>query len=191
MNILDMTLSDGTIKEYLDSGKIVIDPIESNQIQPASVDLTLDSNFLIVDDLSGELISMKDEIRYRKIESDSIVIPPKSFILATTRERIKLPNDLVAFVEGRSSVGRMGLFIQNAGWVDPGFEGQITLELFNANQVPIRVDAGRRICQLVFSKLDKPVDKPYSGKYKGQKGTTGSRVFLDEEVKAELDAGTI
>jgi len=191
MNILDMTLSDGTIKEYLDSGKIVIDPIESNQIQPASVDLTLDSNFLIVDDLSGELISMKDEIRYRKIESDSIVIPPKSFILATTRERIKLPNDLVAFVEGRSSIGRMGLFVQNAGWIDPGFEGQITLELFNANQVPIRVDAGRRICQLVFSKLDKPVDKPYSGKYKGQKGTTGSKVYLDEEVESELDLGTL
>lgn len=186
-----MTLSDGTIKEYLDSSKIVIDPIESSQIQPASVDLTLDSNFLIVDDLSGELISMTDEIKYRKLETGSIVIPPKSFILATTRERIKLPNDLVAFVEGRSSIGRMGLFVQNAGWIDPGFEGQITLELFNANQVPIRVDAGRRICQLVFSKLDKPVDKPYSGKYKGQKGTTGRRVFLDEEVKAELDAGTI
>ena len=186
-----MTLSDGTIKEYLDSGKIVIDPIEANQIQPASVDLTLDSNFLIVDDLSGELISMKDKIKYRKLETGSIVIPPKSFILATTRERIKIPNDLVAFVEGRSSIGRMGLFVQNAGWIDPGFEGQITLELFNANQVPIRVDAGRRICQLVFSKLDKPVDKPYSGKYKGQKGTTGSRIFLDEEVKAELDAGTI
>jgi len=182
-----MTLSDGTIKEYLDSGKIVIDPIESNQIQPASVDLTLDSNFLVVDDLSGELISMKDEIKYRKLETGSIVIPPKSFILATTRERIKIPNDLVAFVEGRSSIGRMGLFVQNAGWVDPGFEGQITLELFNANQVPIRVDAGRRICQLVFSKLDKPADKPYSGKYKGQKGTTGSRIFLDEELKSERD----
>ncbi len=186
-----MTLSDGTIKEYLDSGKIVIDPIEANQIQPASVDLTLDSNFLIVDDLSGELISMNEAIEYRKLESGSIVIPPKSFILATTREKLKIPNDLVAFVEGRSSVGRMGLFGQNAGWIDPGFEGQITLELFNANQVPIRVDAGRRICQVVFSRLDKPADKPYSGKYKGQKGTTGSRIFLDEEVESELDSGTL
>ena len=188
MNILDMTLSDGTIKEYLDSGKIVIDPIEANQIQPASVDLTLDSNFLVVDDFMKEVISMTDEIKYRKLETGSIVIPPKSFILATTRERIKLPNDLVAFVEGRSSIGRMGLFVQNAGWIDPGFEGQITLELFNANQVPIRVDAGRRICQLVFSKLDKPVDKPYSGKYKGQTGTTGSRVYLDEELQSEREA---
>ena len=91
MNFLDMTLSDRTIKEYLDSGKIVIDPIEDNQIQPASVDLTLDSNFLVVDDFMKESISMTDEIKYRKIESGSIVIPPKSFILATTRERIKLP----------------------------------------------------------------------------------------------------
>ena len=183
-----MTLSDRTIKEYLESGKISIDPIEDNQIQPASVDLTLDSNFLVIDDFMKEVISMSDEIKYRKIESDSIVIPPKSFILATTRETIKVPNDLVAFVEGRSSIGRMGLFIQNAGWVDPGFEGQITLELFNANQVPIRVDSGRRICQLVFSELDKPVDKPYAGKYKGQKGTTGSKVYLDEELLAERES---
>ena len=131
---------------------------------------------------------MTDEIKYREIKSESIVIPPKSFILATTREYVKIPNDLVAFVEGRSSIGRMGLFIQNAGWVDPGFEGQITLELFNANQVPIRVDSGRRICQLVFSKLDKPVDKPYAGKYKGQTGTTGSRVYLDEELQVEREA---
>jgi len=182
-----MTLSDGTIKDYLDSGKISIDPLENNQIQPASVDLTLGNNFLTVDDFLKESISMTDKINYREIKSDSIVIPPKSFILATTREYVKIPNDLVAFVEGRSSIGRMGLFIQNAGWVDPGFEGQITLELFNANQVPIRVDAGRRICQLVFSKLDKPVDKPYSGKYKGQTGTTGSRVYLDEELQVERE----
>ena len=86
---------------------------------------------MVIDDFLKEVISMTDEIKYRKIESDSIVIPPKSFILATTREYVKIPNDLVAFVEGRSSIGRMGLFIQNAGWVDPGFEGQITLELFN------------------------------------------------------------
>ncbi len=182
-----MTLSDATIKDYLDNGKLSISPIEPNQIQPASVDLTLDNNFLVVDDFMKESINMNEQINYRKIETNSIVIPPKSFILATTREFVKIPNDIVAFVEGRSSIGRMGLFIQNAGWVDPGFEGQITLELFNANQVPIRIDSGRRICQLVFNKLDRPVDKPYSGKYKGQTGTTGSRVFMDEELRVERD----
>ena len=123
-----MTLSDATIKDYLDNGKLSIQPIEPNQIQPASADLTLIIT-LVVDDFMKESINMNEEINYRKIESNSIVIPPKSFILATTRETVKIPDDIVAFVEGRSSIGRMGLFIQNAGWVDPGFEGQITLEL--------------------------------------------------------------
>jgi dCTP deaminase len=86
---------------------------------------------------------------------------------------------MTAFVEGRSSVGRMGLFIQNAGWVDPGFKGEITLELYNANSLPIRLEAGRRICQLVLCSMDKPALKPYSGKYQGQMKSTGSRVYLD------------
>jgi dCTP deaminase len=96
-------------------------------------------------------------------------------------EYVKLPDDLTSFVEGRSSIGRMGLFIQNAGWVDPGFEGQITLELYNANSLPIRLEAGRRICQLVFCKMDQVAENPYRGKYQGQRGTTGSRVFKDSE----------
>ena len=90
-------------------------------------------------------------------------------------EYIKLPADLTAFIEGRSSIGRMGLFVQNAGWVDPGFEGEITLELFNANQrVPIRLQAGRRICQIVFARTDQPSEAPYAGKYLGQRGPTAS-----------------
>jgi len=88
---------------------------------------------------------------------------------------------MTAFVEGRSSLGRMGLFIQNAGWVDPGFEGEITLELFNANRCAIELTSGRRVGQLVFAQLDQPALKPYSGKYQGQRGATGSRVFLDSD----------
>ena len=86
------------------------------------------------------------------------MIPPHGFVLGTTLEWIKLPNNITAFVEGRSSIGRLGLFIQNAGWVDPGFEGNITLELYNANQVPIELSSGRRICQLVFAELDQNRD---------------------------------
>ena len=85
-------------------------------------------------------------------------------------------------VEGRSSLGRLGLFIQNAGWVDPGFHGEITLELFNANRCAIRLQAGRRIGQLVFARMDRAARNPYRGKYQGQRGATGSRVFLDEEL---------
>jgi dCTP deaminase len=94
---------------------------------------------------------------------------------------VRLPNNLTAFVEGRSSIGRIGLFIQNAGWVDPGFAGQITLELYNASSLPIELKAGRRICQLVFCQMDRPAEFPYNGKYQNQKNATGSRVFLDHE----------
>jgi dCTP deaminase len=97
-------------------------------------------------------------------------------------EYVRLPHNLTAFVEGRSSIGRIGLFIQNAGWVDPGFEGQITLELYNANSLPIRLEAGRRICQLVFCRMDQAADAPYQGKYQGQRNATGSQVSKDREV---------
>ncbi len=107
---------------------------------------------------------------------------PGQFVLATTMEYIGLPDNLTAFVEGRSSLGRMGLFIQNAGWVDPGFQGEITLELFNANRCAIELKAGRRVGQLVFAELDQTAQNPYRGKYQGQKGATGSRVFLDAEI---------
>ena len=128
-------------------------------------------------------IDMESEILYREFEGDEIIIPPQSFLLATTEEYIKLPNHMTAFVEGLSSIGLIGLFIQNAGWVDPGFEGQITLELFNANSLPIRLQAGRRICQLVFCFMDKPTLNPYRGKYQGQRKATGSRVYQDTEVR--------
>lgn len=131
-----------------------------------------------------ESIDLNTPIKYREIEGPAITMPPHSFLLATTMEYVKLPNDLTAFVEGRSSIGRIGLFIQNAGWVDPGFEGQITLELYNANSLPIRLEAGRRICQLVFCRMDQAADAPYQGKYQGQRNATGSQVSKDREVFA-------
>lgn len=100
-------------------------------------------------------------------------------MLATTIETIMLPPHLTAFVEGRSSIGRLlGLFIQNAGWVDPGFSGQITLELFNASRLPIELTVGRRICQIVIAEVNGQAD-PYKGKYLEQKGATGSAIYRD------------
>jgi dCTP deaminase len=177
-----MILSDVTLKRMLKSGELVVEPIEPGQIQPGSIDLRLGNHFLKIDENSSECISMNEQLKYIEIERNEIVIPPQSFLLATTMEYIKLPDNLTAFVEGRSSVGRMGLFIQNAGWVDAGFEGEITLELFNANRLPIRLIAGRRVCQMVFAQLDREAQKPYSGKYQGQRRATGSRVFLDDEL---------
>ncbi len=179
-----MILSDKTLASMLKSGELVVEPLSADSIQPASIDCRLDRDFLVVEDRNMAIIDLNSEIQYREIQGEEITIPPHSFLLATTMEYIKLPDNLTAFVEGRSSIGRMGLFIQNAGWVDPGFEGQITLELYNANSLPIRLQAGRRICQLVFCSMDQQALNPYRGKYQGQRKTTGSRVFNDTEAQA-------
>lgn len=178
-----MILSDKTIMKMLDEKTLGISPLEQGQIQPASVDIRLGNTFSIVEDSSSGIITMNKEIPYKTIETDSYLLLPGQFVLATTMEYISLPNNVTAFVEGRSSLGRMGLFIQNAGWVDPGFEGEITLELFNANRCAIELQAGRRVGQLVFAKMDDYALNPYRGKYQGQKGATGSRVFLDPDKK--------
>jgi dCTP deaminase len=166
------------------SGAIIVEPVESFQIQPASVDLRLGRHFLKIDENGMDGLTMDSEPRYVEMERDEIVIPPHSFLLAATQEFIRIPANVTAFVEGRSSIGRMGLFIQNAGWVDPGFEGIITLELFNANRLPLRLKSGRRICQIVFALMDKPALRPYAGKYQGQRRAVGSRIFQDEDGAA-------
>ena len=176
-----MILSDYTIKEMLAAKQLIIDPITDIQIQPASVDIRLGTHFLKVDENAIASMSLDDEAKYVEFESDEVVIPPNSFLLATTMETVQLPNHVTAFVEGRSSIGRMGLFIQNAGWVDPGFRGEITLELYNANRLPIKLRAGRRICQLVFAYMDKEAQKPYAGKYQDQQKAVGSRIFQDQD----------
>ncbi len=167
----------------LEEKTLVIDPIDDMKIQPASVDIRLGNTFSIIEDTPTGIITMDKPITYKTIQTDTYLLLPGQFVLATTMEYFELPDDLTAFVEGRSSLGRMGLFIQNAGWVDPGFKGEITLELFNANRCAIELRSGRRVGQLVFAKMDRAADRPYNGKYQGQRGATGSRVFLDKEQK--------
>lgn len=174
-----MIVSDTTLREMLSAGEVEIDPIEEYQLQPASVDLRLGDHFLKVDENTADSISLNSPVSYTELRAEQIVIPPQSFMLAVTKERVRLPHNLTAFVEGRSSIGRIGLFIQNAGWVDPGFNGTITLELFNANRLPIRLTVGRRICQLVFARMDQPASRPYGGKYQHQRNAVGSRVHQD------------
>jgi dCTP deaminase len=179
-----MILSDVTIRRLLASGELVVDPIEPGQVQPASVDLRLGGHFLKLDEFGMDQIRLDQPMHYEEVQNNEIVIPPQSFLLASTMEYVKLPNDLTAFVEGRSSIGRIGLFVQNAGWVDPGFEGELTLELFNATRLPIKLQAGRRICQLVFARMDGPSSAPYRGKYQGQRKPMGSRIFEDRETNS-------
>ena len=178
-----MILSDKTLMKMIEEKTLVVEPLEKEQIQPASIDIRLGNTFSVVEDTSAGIINLENEIKYKTITTDSYILLPNQFVLATTMEYFDLPNDLTAFVEGRSSLGRMGLFIQNAGWVDPGFKGEITLELYNANRCAIELKAGRRVGQLVFAKMDDVALNPYNGKYQGQKGATGSRVFMDKEVK--------
>ena len=176
-----MILSDKTIIRMLDENSLTIKPITKEQIQPASVDIRLGDTFSVVDDTPSGIITLDSKINYKTIKTDTYLILPGQVVLATTIEYFELPDNLTAFVEGRSSLGRMGLFIQNAGWVDPGFKGEITLELYNANRCAIELKCGRRVGQLVFAEMDDHALNPYNGKYQGQAGATGSRVFMDPD----------
>lgn len=181
-----MILSDKTLRRMLKEGELYVSPLEDVQIQPASIDIRIGDTFAKVKD-DETYITFKHPTEYTTVKRNYFLLAPRQFILATTMEYFKLPDNLTAFVEGRSSVGRMGLFIQNAGWVDPGFEGEITLELFNASDKPILLEAGRRVGQLVFAQLDDHAEKPYNGKYQKQIGATGSKIHLDEEKHYEND----
>lgn len=177
-----MVLSDKTI---IDLATSLINPFNPENVGPATVDLTLTDTFLLVEGhKTGGLIRMDRPVTYERVCRQEFVLPPNRFVLASTVEVVRLPDDICAEVIGRSSVGRLGLFVENAGWIDPGFEGNITLELFNANEYPIILEAGRRVCQIVFYRMDRPVLHPYNGKYQGHRaaGTVGSRVFDDREV---------
>ncbi len=177
-----MILSDKTLKQIIADKVLIIDPISEEQIQPSSIDCYLGTHFLFIEDKTSDIISFDKEIKYREFNETELILPAHQFILATTREYIKLPNNIAAFVEGRSSIGRMGLFIQNSGWIDAGFEGKITLELYNANSLPIKLFSNWRICQLVFCLMDQEAVNPYRGKYQGQNETVGSRIYQDKEI---------
>ena len=182
-----MILSDGTIRRLLDEGRLVIDPIEDAQIQPASVDVRLGPEFLVFRNHTTEVIDPYDKPadlneRVTVPEGTAFILHPGEFVLGTTVEAIGLPDDLVARVEGKSSLGRLGLLIHaTAGFVDPGWpRGQITLELSNVATLPIKLWPGMRIGQLSFHSLDAPAERPYghvdlNSKYVGQSGPMASQ----------------
>ena len=190
-------LSDKSIKEYLKEGKIVIDPIkDEQQIQPSSVDMRLGDEFKVFKVIRKPYIDPKDEediAEYMESstvpEVEAFIIHPNEFALATTQEYVKVPDDLVARVEGRSSMGRLGVTMHvTAGYVDPGFEGRITLEISNIGAMPVALYPGQRVCQLVFETMTTPAELPYghpkrNSKYMNQLKPESSRVKLDYELK--------
>ena len=190
-------LSDKTIKEYLEEGKIVIDPLkDEQQIQPSSVDMRLGDEFKVFKVIRKPYIDPKDEediAEYMESstvpEGEAFIIHTNEFALATTQEYVKVPDDLVARVEGRSSMGRLGVTMHvTAGYVDPGFEGRITLEISNIGAMPVALYPGQRVCQLVFETMTTPAELPYghpkrNSKYMKQLKPESSRVKLDYELK--------
>lgn len=175
-----MIWGDKKIKRKLfDAGLIQFS--DKAMINPASVNIRLGNSFLTMRD--GDHYKLGDPIQYKEhhIEDGKrgFILYPGQFCLATTMEKIQIPNDAVAFVQGRSSIGRIGLTVQNAGYVDPGFFGHITLELVNESPCSLCLPAGYPVAQLVFMDCTK-VNHPYSGKYIGQRDATGSRMYLDK-----------
>lgn len=192
-----MRLSDEGIVKKLISGEIEIKPIDwsesdgtieeqimnSSQIQPASVDLRLDNELRLygqnVDIIDTKNMPEPDEIR----RGEELILNSGEFALASTKETVRIPNDFDAEIKGRSSIGRAGSHIHTAGWVDPGFEGQVTLELINHSPAPVKLYEGMRICQIVFGELKSPAligygDQPDS-KYQNQQGATASKIDED------------
>ncbi len=171
-----MILSDLDLKKLVEQGYL---PPGLN-VGPSSVDLTLSNSFSWLQP-KDEKIVLGETVAYQSIETDTFTIKPNQFILASTEEFIRVPDDMAAYVEGRSSVGRLGLQVQNASFIDGGFHGKITLELENQSGFPMELRAGIRICQIVYFKMTTPAENPYHGKYNDQDRATPSRLEQDFE----------
>ena len=155
---------------------------EGVKIGPSSVDRTLGDSFSWLAP-SRRKIVLGEPVEYASEVAESYELLPHHLVLATTRESIRIPNNMAAYVEGRSSIGRLGLQVQNAGFIDAGFEGQITLELENQSPFPIVLQVGVRICQIVFVQMLETAEQPYAGKYLNQRGATPSRLDQDSEFE--------
>jgi dCTP deaminase len=190
-------LSDRDVRARLARGdiKIVPEPDPEIQIQPASIDLRLGYDFQTFNYTQQALIDPADPSSFEQLtnlihlqEGERFIVHPGEFVLATTLEHVEIPDDLVARLEGRSSIGRLGIVIHStAGYIDPGFKGRITLEISNLGRIAVALYPGMRICQIAFEEMSSPVSESYgakrTAKYQGQQTTTLSRLFEDDELR--------
>ena len=183
-----MILSDRSLREELAAGRIEIDPLDESCIQPSSIDLRLDHFFRVFLNHTMGMIDVKADLEdltqlVEVAEDDVFMLHPGEFVLGSTRERVRVPDDLVARIEGKSSLGRLGLLIHStAGFIDAGFDGHITLELSNVANLPITLYPGMKIGQISFLRMTTAADAPYGSgalgsKYQGQRGPTPSRYW--------------
>jgi dCTP deaminase len=179
-----MILSDRTIREQIEAGRIVIDPFDPVCVQPSSVDLHVDAEFRVFRNNRYPFIDVKQEQDLTELvevkPEEAFILHPGEFVLGSTLERVAIPDDLVARLEGKSSLGRLGLLIHStAGYVDPGWDGYLTLELSNVANLPITIYPGMKIGQISFFRLTTAAETPYGSagnKYQGQRGPTASRI---------------
>jgi dCTP deaminase len=187
-----MVLSDRTIRRLLEEGRIGIDPYDDELLQPSSVDVRVDRFFRVFRNSRYPFIDVKEPMEdlTELVEAggdEPFILHPGEFVLGSTLERVRLPDDLVARLEGKSSLGRLGLLIHStAGFIDPGWDGHVTLELSNVANLPITIYHGMKIGQLSFVQLTEPAEHPYGStglgsKYQGQKGPTPSRYWKNFE----------
>jgi dCTP deaminase len=193
-----MVLSDRTIKEEVAAGRLVFDPYDEGLVQPSSVDMRVDRSFRVFNNSRYPFIDVREPMENLTelvtVEDDEpFVLHPGEFVLGQTLERVRLPDDLVARLEGKSSLGRLGLLIHStAGYVDPGWDGYLTLELSNVANLPITIYPTMKIGQISFFRLTSSAEHPYGSeargsKYQGQRGPTASRFF--EEFTAGGSTG--
>ena len=185
-----MVLSDRTIKQMLEEGRIVVDPLGEDCIQPASIDVHLDRRILVFRNSRRPYIDVREDMsdltEMVTIDDDRpFMLHPGEFVLGSTLEHIELGDDIVARLEGKSSLGRLGLLIHStAGYVDPGWKGHLTLELSNVANLPITLYQGMKIGQISYAQLSTAADRPYGSpglgsKYQGQLQPTASKVYED------------
>lgn len=185
-----MVLSDRTIKAEIEAGRLVFDPYDESLVQPSSVDVRVDGAFRVFHNSRHPYIDVRKPMEdltelVNTPEGEPFVLHPGEFVLGQTLERVRIPDDLVARLEGKSSLGRLGLVIHStAGFVDPGFEGNLTLELSNLANLPITIYKSMPIGQISFMRMDGAVEDPYGAaakgsKYQGQEEPTASRFYLN------------
>ena len=189
-----MILSDRDIKKYIKGKRIIIkpEPIFAQQLGPASLDIRLGNEFRVFNHAKKPYIDPKDSKTFRNLtklgkvkDNQSFILQPGQFILAATFEEITLPDDIGARIEGRSSWGRLGIIVHStAGYIDPGFKGNLTLEMTNIGMLPVVLYPGIKICQIAFENLSSPAEIPYSkkkgSKYFGDKLPTESKIYKDQ-----------
>ncbi|MGN6760083.1 MULTISPECIES: dCTP deaminase [unclassified Leifsonia] len=185
-----MLLSDRDIKAELGAGRIALEPYEPEMVQPSSIDVRLDRFFRLFDNHKYPFIDPAEDqpelTRFVEVDADQpFILHPGEFVLGSTFEMVSLPDDVAARLEGKSSLGRLGLLTHStAGFIDPGFSGHVTLELSNVATLPIKLWPGMKIGQMCFFRLSSAAERPYgsaeyASRYQGQRGPTASRSHLN------------